>query len=978
MLLAAGSGLEALIGAGLWPEGPLSAAAQMVYLGSYFLLGGGLVLLVRRHTWGADRAGLLDALLLAASAGLVGWLLLSPAEVLPRHVLGSSSPASLAYPLLDLLLLATVAQLALSPAARTPAAALIGTGLSLGLLADTIYAALQLAGATRPPAALDATWLLAYVLWGTAALHPSMRELTAGAPPTVAPPRLTRRRLALLATVLLTGPMALAIQTGRGERVDVPALVGGSVVLWALALARLGGLVDLLTTALARNERVAARERTLRRTTGTLLAATDRDAIKHAALEAALALPSDGAQACLARREGTMLTVVTAGGAATACTGVTLDLRALPLSARAALQGCAPVTLEPTLGETVWHAFGLAAVHEPLFLAPLPDREGRPTVLLVHGVGLRDVDLTAGLAILAAQVALALERADLAAALQERRSEERFRALVQHASDVIAVVATDGTIRYVSPAIAHVLGYRAEERQAANAFDLLHPDDHDKARALRATALAGTASSAPVEVRVRHRDGTWRHLEIIATDLQAHPDVGGIVLNSRDVTERRALEERLRHQAHHDALTGFANRTRFLEGVGAALARGRAAVLFLDLDRFKVVNDSLGHAVGDQLLVAVAARLRDCAESGDLLARLGGDEFTLLLAPGSGLDAARRRAERVLAALAAPLPIDGHAVVVTTSVGIAFGEAGWRATDLLRDADVAMYQAKRAGKARYVIYDGSMRAAAVMRLALESDLRRALERGELRVYYQPKVALATGRIAGVEALVRWQHPTRGLLAPGTFIPLAEETGLILPLGHQVLEAACAQLVVWRARYPASGLLLSVNVSAQQFQRGDLAAEVAGILRDSGLAPGALKLELTESVLMEDAAATGRAIRALRELGVHLMLDDFGTGYSSLAYLKRLPLDALKIDRSFVAGLGTDPEDAVIIRAVVSLARALDLLVVAEGVETAAHAATLRALGCDLGQGMHFAAPLPPDALEALLAREATEIYAIGD
>ncbi len=965
MALSAGAILESFAGAPHLTNSLLSVVAQLIYLASYLLLGGGLVLLVRRHTWGTDRADLLDALLVTASMGLVGWLLL---------------PA-LASPLLDLLLLAVAAQLALSPTARTPAAVLLGLGLALGPITDTVSAALQLAGVDRAGRLLDSLWLVSYVLWGTAALHPSMRALSAGASPPIAPPKLTRRRVAFLAGVLLAGPAALAVQAERGRAVDVPALVVSSVVLWGLALARLGGLVDLLTATLERQERATARERALRRAVAVLLAANDREAIEAAALEATLALaaPDTRVQACLARRDGESLTVVAAAGHPSAVSvGGTLALRALPPAVGAALRNRRLVVLTPSSATAAQGALGIGGIGGPVILAPLTRGEGRGEVLLAGGPALDAATFADELAILAAQVALALDRADLAAALHARRSEERFRALVQHASDVITVVAADGAIRYVSPAIARVLGYRAEERRATNVFDLLHPEDRDKALAFREVTLARGESSASVEVRVRHRDGTWRYLEIVATDLRAHPDVGGIVLNSRDVTERHALEERLRYQAQHDPLTGLANRVQFLEGIAAALARGRAAVLFLDLDRFKVVNDSLGHAAGDRLLVAVAARLRNCTGPGALLARLGGDEFTILLAPGDGLYAARPLTERILAALAAPFPIDEHAVVVTTSVGIAFGEAGRQAADLLRDADVAMYQAKQAGKARYIIYDGSMRAAAIMRLALESDLRRALERDELRVYYQPKVALATGRVAGVEALVRWQHPTRGLLAPGSFIPLAEETGLILPLGRRVLEIACAQMAAWRERYPVAGLLLSVNVSARQIQRGDLAAEVAGILRDSGLAPGALKLELTESVLMDDGAATERIIRELRLLGVHLILDDFGTGYSSLAYLKRLPLDALKIDRSFVAGLGTDPEDAAIVRAVVSLARALDLLVVAEGVETAAHAVALQALGCDLGQGMHFAAPLPPDELATLLAREATVSPVVGD
>jgi diguanylate cyclase (GGDEF)-like protein len=442
------------------------------------------------------------------------------------------------------------------------------------------------------------------------------------------------------------------------------------------------------------------------------------------------------------------------------------------------------------------------------------------------------------------------------------------------------------------------------------------------------------------------------------------------------LTEQVQLQlAELTHRAFHDPLSQLPNRAfclDHLERVLASTTSGSLAVLFLDLDNFKFVNDSLGHEAGDKLLVAVADRLRACIRPGDTLARLGGDEFTIILEPIQGVEDAIAVTERITEELRAPFLTQGPEVFVTASVGIAVNtpEQG-RANDLLRAADIAMYRAKTDGKACYALFDASMAVPAIERLEVETDLRHAVERGEFRVHYQPIVELTTGQMTEVEALVRWEHPERGLVPPNAFIPLAEETNLIVPIGQWVLEQACHQAQAWALQYPARPpLVMSVNLSARQLQQPDLTEVVTGILRRSGLAPKCLKLEITESVLMRDAEAAIRTLRELRDIGVQLAIDDFGTGYSSLAYLNQFPIDALKIDRSFVATLAQGADNAAVVRSIIALGAALDLRVTGEGIETVEQWVALKALGCKLGQGYYFGRPQPAKALSALIATSA--------
>ena len=449
----------------------------------------------------------------------------------------------------------------------------------------------------------------------------------------------------------------------------------------------------------------------------------------------------------------------------------------------------------------------------------------------------------------------------------------------------------------------------------------------------------------------------------------------GRLISLRDITERKTLEQQLTRQALHDPLTGLPNRILLMNRLELALARtkrrgSKVAVLFLDLDNFKFVNDSLGHEAGDELLIAVSERLGTCLRPGDTVARLGGDEFAILLEDVEGTSEARRVAERIVEELRAPFTLGGQETFVTPSIGVAEGDSGReQPEDLLREADLAMYRAKEEGKARHRVFDPRMEAQIVERLRLENDLRRALERDELGVHYQPLVHLATGRIMGMEALARWEHPERGLVPPDEFVPLAEEIGLIVPIGRRVLRQACRQAREWHELYPYGPALgMGVNLSERQLRHPDLVGDVEEALREAGLNPHQLILEITESALVGDEEHYIGTLQRLRNLGVRFALDDFGTGYSSLSYLKRLPASLLKIDASFVKRIGEDAEDEVLVSGIVHVASGLRLSVLAEGVETPQQLARVRSLGCDLVQGNYFSKPLPSQAAGELLAR----------
>jgi diguanylate cyclase (GGDEF)-like protein/PAS domain S-box-containing protein len=970
---------------------PYPSIADLFYLLVYPCLALGLLLLIRRRSPGRDWASFIDSLMIAIGVSTLSWVFLigpnwhAEGDLLQRLT-------SMAYPIMDVLLVTVAIRLAVGAGRRVPAFILILASILVLFFTDSLYGWTLLHTPYVPGSGyLEIGWLAFYVMWGMSALHPSMRQLSEPAPAEDA--HFSWHRLSLLSGAALMPPVLLVAEVLGGQQVDLVFVLTATIVLFLLVVFRMAGLIR-------RQEESAVRERALRQAGQALVTATSKEGIHAAAMEATLALA--GADAAVRICEGDdagVFEVVAATGGSADPTGARTQLSEIRDSRRERLLANQAYTSK-TSDSGARDTMSLPITPEgTTMVAPLFIRDELRAFVVVATPSTMPRTVVDSLIALSSQVALALESAALTEDLLMQQSEKRFASLVQNSSDIVTVLDPDTSVRYASPSVQRVLGYEPVALEGTRFIDLVHPDDKTRVLSFLTSGGDGEGQTGLLEFQVRSHDDSYVVAETLRTNLLHDDNVHGIVLNTRDITERKQLEEQLRHQAFHDSVTSLANRALFNDRVEHAIERQERdqkpiAVLVMDLDDFKTINDSLGHAAGDALLFEVGERLKECLRAADTAARLGGDEFAILLEDGGDGIQAVDVADRVMQMLEAPFNLEDKEVFVRASVGIAVGDpeaasaaAGAEgqvlrnAEELLRNADVAMYMAKERGKGRYQVFEPAMHDTALKRLEMKADLQRALEHGEFQLYYQPVIELGTGRISGVEALIRWMHPVRGMIPPLDFIPLAEETGLIVAIGRWVLREACLTAVELHDRYPSEPPFhMAVNLSARQLARPEIVDEVRAILTETGLDPRALTLEITESVMMQDMELSIQRLTDLKSLGVQLAIDDFGTGYSSLNYVRRFPVDILKVDKSFIDGVSEGGESSALTAAVIELAGILNLKPVAEGIERTDQLERLLELKCDFGQGYLFAKPLPSVDLDALLEERremATEADALA-
>ncbi|MBX3286595.1 MAG: EAL domain-containing protein [Actinobacteria bacterium] len=1081
---------------------PFPSPADAIALTGHVLLIVGGNLLGHLRSPDRNRAAIIDGAIIAAGLQTMVWAWLLWPYMTDPSIPPQERIINGIYACMTFVLLATIGRLAVGPGARTLSYRLLAGAVFLVFLQDVLVTVETVGG---PSVTLGrALALPIFVLFGAAAGHPARLRIAEAA--IRFDVRLSWGRAGVLIAALLINPMVLAIQVATGHEPTYVVVAASSTLLTLLVLARF----VLLSRS---QERAVEVQRIQRDANAELAAASSRHAMHRAALTAATRLSNsyDGFRVVISQAaEGSLRVIDAMGAGADRAVGTSIDIRHLPAAIQDGLATLQAVVVDATTAIDV-AAHGDEQPPVSLLVVPLSAQGELTGALIVTTERPIPATLRQSIETLASTVSLALESASLTEDLARRRSERRFRALVENSSDIVLVVDETRHITFVSPAAHRLLGLSERTLVGSHPARWVHPDDwpalahnldagldslpedggeievrirhvdgihrwfevrikdvrhepeiqglvitareitdrkateqrlaasESRFRALvqnstdvvavineaglytyvspavtailgrtpeelegtKATALLDQANfeafrtaypelnradlanqQLPVrrmEVQVAHRSGEMRTLDIDLTDLRHEPSVGGIVLNARDITVRKALERDLRYQATHDTLTGLPNRTMFTQEAGAALRKAgprsvSVGALFVDLDDFQTINDSLGHAVGDVLLQQVAERLETTLPRNTLAARLGGDEFAVLVDDADDEHGALAVADQVIAVVAEPFFIDGREIRVTCSIGIALGSGtDIDAEVLLRNADVAMYLAKGRGKNRAAMFADHLHATVVERLELKADLVRAIDEGQLRNHYQPIVSLQTGRITGMEALVRWQHPTRGLLQPDGFIALAEDTGLVVGLGRWVLREACHQLGEWQLALPAtSSLTMSVNLSVRQLVSENIVQEVRDAIEDAGIDPSTLTLEITETTLMHDTELTRQRLSELRDLGVSLAVDDFGTGYSSLQYVQRFPIDIIKIDRTFVTGLGTNPGDSAVVQSMIELSQRLGVHTVAEGIDRPEQVTLLQSLGADLGQGYLFSRPVPPSEIDALIKANPSE------
>ncbi|MBN0048234.1 EAL domain-containing protein [Streptomyces actuosus] len=984
-----------------WPWGMLAAAllaltagdayhnAQLTYspgpdafpspsdachLAVYPLLATALFGLVRYRWADHDLPGTLDTLIVTVGLALPAWVYLMEPLARPEGLTWPQEAVRILYALGDVLVLALLVRL-LAPrpgSRRNRSVHLLVLGTLTLLCFDVAYGAHRIAGHGEAAAPLGVGGIVFCTAYGLAALHPSMVELTASEPrsPSLPPPW----RQLLPAGATLIAPAVLAHEALEGDVHEVRVVAAFSALLFLLVILRLGAMVTA-------HREIVVRERELRTASAALRAAAWPQDIARAcdaAVGALLGPKVPHATVLLPARDSVVLHpllrpagTANRGGAQSA--GPRGDGPAGPARC---LDVMVPV---PALGPVLAERLGglPMALLCPLVQPEQPPGGELPDLLVAAGPERRLTEIRDSLGILASHAGLATERLALRNEIIRNENEAYFRTLVHNASDVILIVNEDTTVRYASPSARAVFG-RAD-LTGTRLRELVDPPDRGQVgRTLAALDEDGRqevhdhwwVTPTPQDAeRVEHIE-----VEVRCRDLRHDTTVAGLVVTLRDVTEQRRLEYELTQRAFHDPLTGLPNRTLLLERAERALMRARrdpavTCLLFIDLDDFKNVNDTLGHSVGDRLLCVVGERLSRMLRRSDTAARLGGDEFAVLMEDVKQSLDAELLAAQVIQTLSQPFQLSGDLVNVSASVGVATARDSTDAHELLGLADLALYAAKAAGKRQWRRFRPQQRIRRVERHELQARLNEAVSRGQFTLRYQPVVDLATGDVAGFEALVRWRHSRYGLVSPDQFIPLAEETGQISPLGAWVLHHAAADIARLRHISRASAApYVSVNVSAHQWRGAEFLGEVCGALDAAGLAPGALLLEITESVLMQRDRELDRLVREMKDLGVRIAVDDFGSGFSSLRYLREFPVDVLKIDKTFVDDIAYNTRQVALVQGIVHLADTLGLEVIAEGIEEPAQQELLAGIGCRFGQGYLFATPMTVEQGEEVLRR----------
>ncbi|GIF89234.1 hypothetical protein Cch02nite_26780 [Catellatospora chokoriensis] len=906
---------------------------DMVYLAMFVVMSLGLMGLARSGWAMRDRAGVLDAVTLILGLGLLAWMFIIEPRFRTPGLTALDQIAAVAYPLADLLLLAMVVRIVLVARWSAPVALLAAGGIGM-FVSDNLHLFARMDGFWHIGGSLDVGWMLLYWGWGLAALLPSMVWLTEPRPAPTA--ELSGRRVVVLGLSSFIPPMVLLFQALRGPVRNAEGIALLCIAMFVLVLIR-------LLDAMRIHRQALARERMLREAGVGLVAATDIAQVSDVVRDTATGLMPRHAEHRV--------------------------ILAVEEPERAAAEGeqpgggPRPAVLCRTGELPPEHADQLAGFDTVLScpLAPADGTSGGHSIGTLLVAAEEDVlqTLRGAMEVLALQAALALSRIMLNDEVNRRDSEAYFRALVHNTADVIMIVAGEDEIRYCSPSAAAMFGREALEGN--HLLDLVVPEERERS--------AGYLLRARQERRGETTDWTvWGfgdrrlQVEVSSRDLREDPAVGGLVITLRDVTQRRRLERELTHRAFHDSLTGLANRALFIDRVTLAVDRARrngtiAGVLFIDLDDFKDVNDTMGHPVGDELLTSVAERLKGVLRPHDTAARLGGDEFAALIEDSAGTGAIEAVAERVVRVLSVPVPVGDQRVPAGASVGVATTRHARDGDELLRHADLALYSAKGEGKGQWRRYQPALHEALVERLQLKADLDRAVADEEFSLRFQPVVGLTGAGTVGFEALVRWEHPSRGTLAPGEFIGLAEESGLIVPIGTQVVRQALATAARWPTRAGLSPYV-SINISARQFRTPGVVADLLRELDEAGLPAHRMMLEIVETLLLHEDEEVWADLAELREAGVRVAIDDFGTGYSSLSYLRQMSLDVVKLDKSFVGEIAVSTQQRALVEGIVQLANTLGLEVIAEGIETQEQRDILADIGCPFGQGYLFSKPLP--------------------